>query len=348
MATIELRGITKRFGDVTAVSNLDLTVPEGSFFSLLGPSGCGKTTILRMIAGFERPTSGRILIDGRDITDLPPQARNVGLVFQSYALFPHLTVFENIAYGLRVRGLTNAQLGDRVDRYMELVQLPGLADRRMSELSGGQQQRVALARSLAIEPALLLLDEPLSNLDARLRDDMRAELKRIHQTLKRTTIYVTHDQGEALSLSDRVAVFRDGVCHQEGAPAEVYATPNDSFVAQFVGDSNVFDASPVAGGLQLAPGMVIRTSLESPRILIRPEAIALALAQADAGVADDTTIAGQVESADFGGASTLYRVRADRVLIKVLRVNQPGDTPLIPGTPVRLHIAPAAVRPLCD
>ena len=229
MGRVELQQVVKRFKDVVAVERLNLTVREGEFFTLLGPSGCGKTTILRMIAGFYHPSEGRILFDGNDVTDLPPHRRDTGMVFQNYALFPHMTVMENVAFGLQVRKRPKDEIKRRVEEALAQVRLAGYGERRISQLSGGQQQRVALARALVIRPRILLLDEPLSNLDARLRDEMRAEIIRLQRSLGITTVYVTHDQTEALSMSDRIAVFNQGVCQQVGTPMEVYNTPNNSF-----------------------------------------------------------------------------------------------------------------------
>jgi iron(III) transport system ATP-binding protein len=239
LSRVELKQVVKRFGDVTAVKRLNLSIREGEFFTLLGPSGCGKTTILRMIAGFYQPSEGRILFDTNDVTHLPPHRRDTGMVFQNYALFPHMTVMENVAFGLQVRKRPREEIKRRVEEALAQVRLAGYGERRISQLSGGQQQRVALARALVIRPRILLLDEPLSNLDARLRDEMRAEIINLQRSLGITTVYVTHDQTEALSMSDRIAVFNQGVCQQVGTPMEVYNTPTNSFVAAFVGETNL-------------------------------------------------------------------------------------------------------------
>ncbi|RMF57507.1 MAG: ABC transporter ATP-binding protein, partial [Calditrichaeota bacterium] len=238
MAQVSLQALSKSFGDVQAVCNLDLEIQEGEFFTLLGPSGCGKTTTLRMVAGFEFPTSGRIFFDRRDVTFMKPNRRNTGMVFQNFALFPHLTVFENVAFGLQARGVAKTEIKVRVEKALELVDLGSLGARKVTELSGGQQQRVALARAVVIEPGILLLDEPLSNLDAKLRAETREEIRALQRRLGITTIYVTHDQEEALSLSDRLAVLDHGVCQQVGSPAEIYREPANAFVARFVGNSN--------------------------------------------------------------------------------------------------------------
>lgn len=240
MSRVHLLQVTKTFDQVVAVKDLDLTIREGEFFTLLGPSGCGKTTTLRMIAGFYYPTAGKILFDDLEVTFVPPHRRNTGMVFQNYALFPHMTVFENVAFGLEVRKIPRAEIRERVRDALRQVRLNGYDDRRISQLSGGQQQRVALARALVIRPRILLLDEPLSNLDARLRDEMRAEILSIQRSLGITTVYVTHDQVEALSMSNRIAVFNQGVCQQVGTPEEVYNRPCNAFVASFVGETNLW------------------------------------------------------------------------------------------------------------
>lgn len=243
MSQVRFVNVTKKFDEVIAVNYLNLTIKEGEFFTFLGPSGCGKTTSLRMVAGFSFPTSGRILFEDRDITDVPVHQRNTGMVFQNYALFPHMTVFENVAFGLQVRKRPKIEIQERVRDVLNLVRLNGFEMRKMSQLSGGQQQRVALARALVIRPDVLLLDEPLSNLDARLRDEMRSEILQLQRSLGITTIYVTHDQGEALTMSSRIAVFNQGICQQVGTPSEIYQHPANAFVASFVGESNLI---PVA------------------------------------------------------------------------------------------------------
>jgi len=241
---VRLDGVTKAFGATTALDGVSLDVRDGEFFTLVGPSGCGKTTTLRMVAGFEEPTAGAVRFDGADVTGVPVDERDVGIVFQNYALFPHMTVAENIAYGLRFRDAPGgASRDERVAELLDLVDLEGFEDRDPAELSGGQQQRVALARALAPGPSLLLLDEPMSALDARLRETLRRHVKRIQRDLGITTIYVTHDQEEALSISDRLAVMNDGRVEQAGTPQEVYRTPGTRFVAEFVGDNNVLDGT---------------------------------------------------------------------------------------------------------
>jgi ABC-type Fe3+/spermidine/putrescine transport system ATPase subunit len=237
-ADVELRGVTKRFDDVTAVDALDLTVRSGEFLSLLGPSGCGKTTTLRLVAGFEHPDEGAVLIGGRDVTRVPPYKRDVNTVFQSYALFPHLSVLDNVAYGLKQRGLTKPERARKAREALQLVQLVQLERRKPRQLSGGQQQRVALARALVMEPKVLLLDEPLGALDLKVRKELQIELKRIQSAVGITFVYVTHDQEEALAMSDRVAVMNAGRIEQLGPPQEIYDTPATPFVADFIGETN--------------------------------------------------------------------------------------------------------------
>ena len=241
IADVELRGVTKRFGALTAVDRLDLEVRHGEFLSLLGPSGCGKTTTLRLIAGFERPDEGEIRIEGADVARLPAYRRPVNTVFQSYALFPHLNVIENVGYGLKQRGVPRAERRARAEELLELVRLPNVADRKPKELSGGQQQRVALARALVLRPKVLLLDEPLGALDLRVRKELQIELKRIQESVGITFVYVTHDQEEALAMSDRVVVMHAGRIEQLGAPQEIYDAPATRFVAQFIGETNFID-----------------------------------------------------------------------------------------------------------
>ncbi|MEE2993074.1 MAG: ABC transporter ATP-binding protein [Gemmatimonadota bacterium] len=241
MAQVTLNQLTKKFDDTPVVKGISLTVEDGEFFSLLGPSGCGKTTILRMIAGFTFPTSGTIFFDDKDVSYIPPNTRNTGMVFQNYALFPHMTVFENVAFGLRTRKVPKAEMADRVAGALKLVGLFGLEARPVPLLSGGQQQRVALARAVVIEPDLLLLDEPLSNLDAKLREETRDQIRDLQKQLGITTIYVTHDQEEALAVSDRIAVMDDGICQQLDTPDVIYRQPANRFVATFMGKMNLWE-----------------------------------------------------------------------------------------------------------
>ncbi len=239
---MKFQGIEKRFGRVVAVKKMDLEIPEGAFVTLLGPSGCGKTTLLRMLAGLEEPTSGEIFIKGKRINDTPIHKRNLGMIFQNYALFPHKSIFDNVAFGLKYRNVPKSEIKAKVEKALETVRLPGVGDRNPSQLSGGQQQRIALARAIVIEPDVLLMDEPLSALDENLREDMRREIDNLQQELGVTTIFVTHDQREALSMSDKVVVMKDGFIQQEGTPEEVYNNSANHFVADFLGHSNFLNA----------------------------------------------------------------------------------------------------------
>jgi putative spermidine/putrescine transport system ATP-binding protein len=245
---LRLEGLVKRFGDVEAVAGVDLELPPGKLISFLGPSGCGKTTMLRMIAGLEQPTEGRVYLDEQDITDRPPHVRDIGMVFQTLALFPHLSVGGNIAYGMRIRGVDGAKTRARVEELLELVSLGGLGERRISQLSGGQRQRVATARALALEPRLFLLDEPLSALDANLREQLQVELRLLQQKLGITTIMVTHDQREAMTMSDLVVVMESGRIEQVGPPLDVYRRPATAFVARFIGSTNLLEGRAQANG----------------------------------------------------------------------------------------------------
>ena len=306
---LELQGICKSFGDLQVIRDMSLRGYKGELCCLLGPSGCGKTTTLKIIAGFLEPDAGTVHLAGQDITRMPPQRRNVGLVFQNYALFPHLDVFDNIAYGLRRRKWSEAATKPRVAAALELVQLTGYEKRRIHELSGGQQQRVALARSLITEPRLLLLDEPLSNLDARLRADMRDEIRRIQRTLNITTIYVTHDQEEAMSIADRIVVMHRGVIEQVGSPREIYEQPATQFVADFIGRVN-FVNGDIAGGNLVLLGKWFPTTAEvwpeSGEVIcaIRPERVLL-------GDPTTASIPATVQDVTYFGATVRYRLAVE-------------------------------------
>jgi putative spermidine/putrescine transport system ATP-binding protein len=308
-AAIKLDNVTKTFdGNVVAVDGVTLDIAAGEFFSLLGPSGCGKTTSLRMVAGFERPDSGRVHVGGQDITDVPVHRRDMGMVFQSYALFPHRTVTQNVAFGLRMRDVPKADLDRRVAAALAQVALTGLEDRRPSQLSGGQQQRVALARALVIEPRVLLCDEPLGALDRKLRQQMQFELKELQRRLGVTLVFVTHDQEEALAMSDRIAVMNHGKVEQVGAPTEIYGRPRTRFVADFIGEINLLEEDG------------------TPRAL-RPEKIRLVpLAEA--------RLSGTIETANFLGGATLYRVRAGGRTYLAREAHAGERSPRGPGDPV--------------
>ncbi|SFT71920.1 ABC transporter ATP-binding protein [Paraburkholderia aspalathi] len=316
MAFLELLALTRRYAGTVAVHELSLSVERGEFVSLLGPSGCGKTTTLQMIAGFVAPSAGTIRLAGRDLSSVKANARGLGIVFQSYALFPHMTVAENVAFGLETRRIARAERTRRVARALELVRLDALGDRYPAQLSGGQRQRVALARALVIEPPVLLLDEPLSNLDAKLRDDMQGELRRIQRTVGTTTIMVTHDQAEAMALSDRVAVMHRGRLEQAGAPLEVYEHPATAFVADFLGKTNLIDGQANLGtngtAILIAAGqrfpMLDRPAADGPvRVSLRPEKIEL-IPDPTAAPVDSSAITGTVRARTYGGDHWLYDV----------------------------------------
>jgi len=313
MGFVELKNVVKTFGRHAAVSDFSLSVEEGEFVSFLGGSGCGKTTTLRMIAGFETPTSGRIRINGADVVEMPPNRRGVGMVFQNYALFPNMTVRQNIGFGLKVDKRHPDEIERRVGEMLALIHMEEFRNRYPHQMSGGQQQRVALARALAVQPRLLLLDEPLSALDAKIRVRLRAEIRAIQRKLGITTIYVTHDQEEALSISDRIVVMRDGRIEQAGAPFEIYNKPATAFVASFVGSLNVMLATVVdaAGGRLLVDGQEIRTagpvphgSGEAVRLSVRPEAIAL-----HNGLPANNHLSGTLSNVMFLGAIVRLAVR---------------------------------------
>ena len=298
-SAIQFRNVSRHFGDVKAVDDVSLEIGNGEFFSMLGPSGSGKTTCLRMIAGFDRPTSGQIFLYGQDVSHLPPYERSVNTVFQDYALFPHMTVGQNIAYGLMIKRVPQDQQKKQVDEMLELVQLGGFADRKPSQLSGGQRQRVALARALVNHPKVLLLDEPLGALDLKLRQQMQVELKAIQQRVGITFIFVTHDQEEALTMSDRIAVFSQGKIEQVGTPAEVYEHPSTTFVAGFVGTSNL-----VSGEIAK------RITGSDARFSIRPEKIHLGSQDQQPG-ADMFSADGKVRDVIYLGLYTRYLVELD-------------------------------------
>jgi spermidine/putrescine transport system ATP-binding protein len=317
---VRLVDVVKRFGEVAAVDHIDLEIQDGEFFSLLGPSGCGKTTTLRMIGGFEEPTSGLIELQGEDVTWLPPFKRNVNTVFQNYALFPHLTIYDNVAFGLRRKGVKDGVVKERVSEMLELVELPGFERRKPTQISGGQAQRVALARALINKPAVLLLDEPLGALDLKLRKQMQVELKRIQQEVGITFIYVTHDQEEAMTMSDRIAVMYRGHLEQLGDPESLYERPSTRFVAGFLGVSNLLPGS-VAGtdGRYATVRMADDTNVRAPSALVgsntavnvgvRPEKIRLR-EPADAAPDGHNRLTGVVRDASYMGVSTQYQVEA--------------------------------------
>ena len=349
MSSVQLNNIVKRFGSFVAVEETSLTVPEGAFVTLLGPSGCGKTTTLRMIAGLLDPSEGDIIIGGRRVNDVPIHKRNLGLVFQNYALFPHKTVAENVAFGLRYRDVSRAEITRRVQEALDLVQLPDVGARYPKALSGGQQQRIALARAIVIEPDVLLLDEPLSALDANLREDMRVELKRIQARIGVTTVFVTHDQSEALAMSDQIVVMSDGRVEQVGAPEDVYNTPASEFVARFLGASNILDGQCLSQGAEGAVlnvpvfGKVAVPAAKSPhlkgpgpaKLVIRAEKLLLCNEPPSNGA---LSAPATVEAVDYQGQSVRYFVRAGGEAFQA--INMIDDRPFAQGAPVHLALRP--------
>lgn len=337
---VEIRRVAKHYGSVAALEDFDLTVRAGEFVALLGSSGCGKTTTLRMMAGLEQPSAGDIIVKGRRVNDLPVHARNVGMVFQNHALFPHKTAFDNIAFGLKYRKVPKAEIARRVQRALEVVRLPHVADRMPTQLSGGQQQRIAVARAIVIEPDLLLFDEPLSALDAGLREELRVELKRIQRSLRITTVFVTHDQAEALSMADKVVVMHGGRKQQEGSPAEIYRAPNSEFVMRFFGRVNALTGTVTQSRdgmmeVSLAEGLDLRMPGTASRgarlpLLLRAERLRLARDDGSAG------LRGRISGVDYLGMMVRYEVKLGS---DVMQAVQPaGDEVLDIGTPVVLRV----------
>lgn len=347
MASINLERLRKVFGRVVAVDDVSLEIADGEFMVLLGPSGCGKTTILRCMAGLERPDAGRVLIGGRDVTGMPPAARGIAMVFQSYAVFPHMTVFDNIAFGLRMRRLPTGEIRDRVMEGAALLQIDPLVDRYPAQLSGGQRQRVAVARAIVMKPQVLLMDEPLSNLDALLRLQMRAELKRLHEEVGSTTVYVTHDQVEALSLGQRIAVMNEGRIVQCDTPARVYDAPSNRFVGSFIGSPPMNFIEATARSVDGALAVDVRgTRIPLPQgpgdggeisvlLGIRPEHISVSLSPlAEA-------IPGRLVVVEPIGPQKLLTVQTEG---EVLKVTAPAEFQVGPGTEVWLRLDPARIR----
>jgi putative spermidine/putrescine transport system ATP-binding protein len=344
MARLEIDRVTKRYGDVYAVRDVTLDVADGEFVVLLGPSGCGKTTTLRVVAGFAEPTSGTVRLGARDITSLPPWKRNAGLVFQSYALFPHLTVAQNVAFGLEMRKVEPAEMSRRIADALRLVRLEHLGERLPRQLSGGQQQRVALARALVFRPDVLLLDEPLSNLDAKLRQEVRVEIRELQRKLELTTVMVTHDQEEALTMADRLVVMNDGAVRQVGTQQDLYERPTDRFVAGFVGRSTFIEGEVEApsrfrsaGGLALA----CNGALPGPATLaLRPERIAVA-ATPQTGM--DNSLPGVVEFVSYLGATIDMHVRISAKERVIVQIPNRADS-LVPSVGGQVHVAWAAAN----
>lgn len=357
MSSVRLESVRKVFGTTVAVDGVDLEIASGDLFFLLGPSGCGKTTLLRMIAGFATPTGGRISIGDRDVTNLPAEKRDTGMVFQSYALWPHMSVRENVAFGLKVRKLDRAKINEEVDRALALVRMEQYQARKPNELSGGQQQRVALARALAFRPTILLLDEPLSNLDAKLRIEMRSEIRRIVDELGITTIYVTHDQKEALSLADDMVVMRDGHVEQRGAPRALYSRPTSRFTADFLGETNLIPAEITGreGGrvrLSTVSGELCSSAFDDSipekgnvTVSIRPEAL-VPVSSADDASSGASLIKGKLLGTIFLGEMAQHQVTiAEGVNVKVFQLN-PRE--MAPESEILLAVEPEDIVVLCD
>lgn len=343
---VELKGVTLAYGSFVAIRNVDLTIAKGSFVTLLGPSGCGKTTLLRSIAGLVSPTSGEISVAGSRINDVPIHRRNIGLVFQNYALFPHKSVFDNVAFGLKYRSVPQADIDARVKKALEMVRLPGVEKKLPSELSGGQQQRIALARAIVIEPHVLLLDEPLSALDANLREEMRTELKIIQREVGITTIFVTHDQEEALALSDQIVVMNHGVVEQMGSPEDVYRSPRSRFVASFLGQSNLLEGEvrKVSDGLAsiaLVNGGVLDIASSAPptagtrvTIVVRSQRVRVSSSARPAV----NGIRGRIVSTAYLGGNAIYTIDCDGLRLQANAVID--DKVYREGEPVEISIAP--------
>jgi len=334
MSSIRLDKISKTFGAASALASLSLEIPQGEFFSVLGPSGCGKTTLLRIIAGLETPSGGKIFIDGADVTELPPQKRNVGIVFQSYALFPHMTVQENVAYGLEVQKLSRAEIRRKVGEVLEKVRLSDKADAPVPTLSGGEQQRVAVARAVVVAPRVLLFDEPLSNLDYALRLETRGEIKRLQHEVGITTVYVTHDQGEALALSDRIALLNKGRLLQVGTPSELYFRPANSFAASFIGHANLFSAKRCAE-------LFHRRGLKEGEFLaVLPEEIVLAR-RGDG-------VRARIVDKQFSGSLVEYTLDCAGEIIKATRPVSTKDFSGAVGEFISLGVPPRLQRTVKD
>jgi iron(III) transport system ATP-binding protein len=338
-------------GDVAAVTNLDLDIRPGEFLTLLGASGCGKTTVLRMVAGFQRPTSGRVLIGDKDVTPIAANRRDIGFVFQNYALFPHLSVFENVAYGLRVKRLDDSEVRQRVEDGLRQVGLQGFGDRMITELSGGQQQRVALARAIVIRPDVLLFDEPLSNLDAQLRVQMRSEIRRLQKELNITAVYVTHDQEEAMAISDRIAIMNAGQIVQIGTAEDLYQRPAARFVATFLGDANLIESKVIDAGMDRITLSIdggrwdIATSERHPAgsnvlAVVRPESIRLS--------ETDGNLKGQIVSGTYLGSKVEYLVRVGSQTLQVVQPNPTRGTRFAEGAEVAVSLPRADVHILKD
>jgi putative spermidine/putrescine transport system ATP-binding protein len=342
---LSIQSVKKSFGDLTVVQDFSLDVGTGEFVSFLGPSGCGKTTVLRMVAGFEEPTAGSVVIAGKDVTRLKPNQRNIGMVFQAYALFPNLTVAQNIGFGLKVAGMPKADSDKRVAEMLELIKLPQFGDRYPYQLSGGQQQRVALARAIAPKPKLLLLDEPLSALDAKVRVSLRDEIRAIQKELGITTVFVTHDQEEALSISDRIVVMYGGKAEQVGTPFEIYNRPSTKFVANFVGTLNVLEGTVTdasLGKVKVGAGeVVLKGKLNGSKagdtlsLALRPEAISLGRQPGR-----DATLGGEISEVSFLGSVIRVRVGLGKEAVSLDTFNSPASPPPTVGEKAEISFSP--------
>jgi iron(III) transport system ATP-binding protein len=351
VASVELRGLTKRYGPLAVVDDISLTIEHGKLVCLLGPSGCGKTTTLRLIAGFVEPSEGEISVGDKLISSpastVPPERRNMSMIFQSYALWPHMTVAENIVYGLKIRKLDRATIGSKLDAILATTKLGELAQRYPGELSGGQQQRVALARALIVDPETLLLDEPLSNLDANLREEMRFEVRRLHDAYRYTTVYVTHDQSEAMTTADLICVMNAGKIEQAGSPEDIYDRPQSEFVARFIGSSNVFTGKALEGervefaGVPLrVTGAKLKSGAPTP-VSIRPHDITISAAQPSS---PDNAVPGTVTRQVFLGGNRDYMVETRDGT--QLRIVTPAQDNIPQGSAVWLHLPPGRCRAL--
>ncbi|WP_342363769.1 ABC transporter ATP-binding protein [Terrarubrum flagellatum] len=340
MAFLEISTLKKSYGDNQVVKTFDLSVERGEFITLLGPSGCGKTTVLRMVAGFETPSSGSIRMDGQEVSQLPPNQRNVGMVFQAYALFPNMTIAENIGFGLKIAKRPQSEIKARVQQMLDMIKLPQIADRYPFQLSGGQQQRVALARAIAVQPKILLLDEPLSALDAKVRVALRDEIRAVQRELGITTLFVTHDQEEAMSVSDRIVVMSEGRIEQIGAPFEIYNRPRTRFVASFVGTLNLLEGRVLdpAGKIEVqgqelmvASGFPQAKAGHTATLAVRPEAITIG-----DGVENANRLSGEIDNVAFQGAIVRIRVRCKDKLISLDSFNTPNSPPPEIGSAVTI------------
>ena len=354
MASVELKGLGKRFGEAVAVDGVSLHIEHGKLVCLLGPSGCGKTTTLRLVAGFIEPSAGEIVVGGKVLSSpartVPPENRNMSMIFQSYALWPHMTVAENVAYGLKIRRLDRATIDSKLAAILTTARLEALAGRYPGELSGGQQQRVSLARALVVEPETLLLDEPLSNLDANLREEMRFEIRRLHDRYRYTTIYVTHDQAEAMTTADLIAVMNQGRVEQLGPPEEIYGQPRSEFVARFIGGANILRGNAVDGSRVSIAGAVLRST---GRKLSAGSPVALSVRQHEVGITaeaaaptGDNCLPATVVRQVFLGAARDYTVALDDKT--ELRVTAPPGLNIAPGVRVWLHLPAEQVRALAE